>query len=150
MAQSALPRNQLHLPPRLSPRFPSNQTPFKLFPQSQNLTSLKKTAWRLQGNYTTGSHFVALDYVRANAMSGSIVNALAGGVSNNFEGSGSGARAWMVNYNYALSKRTSIGAYYNTIKNETNAYYSGIVFAGVATAPGGSTNYLGMQLRHAF
>ena len=117
---------------------------------AQQLTSLKKTAWRLQGNYTAGNHFVGLDYVRANAMNGSISATPAAGANNNFDGSSTGARAWMLNYNYALSKRTSIGAYYNTIKNETNANYSGIVFGGIATAPGASPKYLGMQVRHAF
>ncbi len=117
---------------------------------SQNLNSLKKTAWRLQGNYVSGSHFFGLDYVRANAVSGGISNALAGGVNNSFDGSSSGARAWMFNYNYALSKRTSIGAYYNSINNETNANYSGVVFGGIATAAGAKPKYLGMQVRHAF
>ena len=117
---------------------------------SQLLTGLKKTAFRLQANYTTGSHFIAMDYVRANATSGSIGQALTGAVVNSFDGSASGARAWQLNYNYALSKRTSIGAFYNTIRNETNAFYSGIVFAGVATPAGATANYTGMQLRHAF
>ena len=116
---------------------------------AQNLTSLKKTAWRLQGNYAWGSHFIGLDYVKANATSGAIQSATAA-ASNNFDGTSSGARAWMLNYNYMLSKRTSIGAYYNTVRNETNANYSGIVFGGVATAPGATAKYLGMQLRHAF
>ena len=116
---------------------------------AQLLTGLKKTAWRLQGNYTTGNHFVSLDYTRANAVSGSIQSATAA-VANTFNGDSTGARAWMVNYNYALSKRTSIGAYYNSIRNETNANYSGIVFGGIASAPGSSPKYLGMQVRHSF
>lgn len=53
--------------------------------------------------------------------------------SNSFDGSSSGARAWQLHYNYALTKRTSIGAYDNSINNETNANYSGIVFGGIAT-----------------
>ena len=116
---------------------------------AQLLSGLKKTAWRLQGNYVWGSHFIGLDYVRANAMSGGIVSATAA-AANNFDGSGTAARAWMLNYNYMLSKRTSIGAYYNTVKNDTNANYSGIVFGGIATAPGASPKYLGMQVRHSF
>ena len=116
---------------------------------AQNLTALKKTAWRLQANYTFGSHFIGGDYVRANAMSGSIQSATAA-VSNTFDGSSTGARAWQAHYNYTLSKRTQIGAYYNSIRNETNANYSGIVFAGVATPPGGTAKYMGMQLRHSF
>lgn len=116
---------------------------------AQLLTGLKKNAWRLQGNYTTGNHFISLDYTRANAMSGSIASATAA-AANTFDGSNTGARAWMVNYNYALSKRTSIGAYYNSIRNETNANYSGIVFGGIASAAGSSPKYLGMQVRHSF
>ncbi len=115
----------------------------------QLLSGLKKTAWRLQGNYTKGSHFFGLDYVRANAVTGSIIAATAV-AANTFDGSASGARAWMFNYDHALSKRTSIGAYYNTAKNETNANYSGIVFGGIATPPGATAKYLGMRLRHAF
>ena len=116
---------------------------------SQNLTSLKKTAWRLQANYTWSSHFVGVDYVRANAMSGGITNASAA-ASNTFDGSSSGSRAWQLHYNYALSKRTAIGAYYNSINNETNANYSGIVFGGIASAAGAKPKYLGMQVRHSF
>ena len=116
---------------------------------AQLLSGLKKTAWRLQGNYTFGSNFVSLDYVRANAMTGSIVSAT-GAAANTFDGSSSGARSWMFNYNYALSKRTSIGAYYNVVRNDTNANYSGIVFGGIASPAGGSPKYLGMQVRHAF
>ncbi len=116
---------------------------------AQLLTGLKKNAYRLQGNYVTGKHFIGLDYVRANAMTGSIQSATAA-AANSFDGSNTGARAWMLNYNYMLSKRTSIGAYYNSIRNETNATYSGIVFGGIATAPGASPKYLGMQVRHSF
>ncbi len=116
---------------------------------SQNLTALKKTAWRLQANYTFGSHFVGVDYVRANALTGSIASATAA-AANTFDGSGTSSRAWQLHYNYALSKRTAIGAYYNTVRNDTNANYSGLVFGGLATAPGASPKYLGMQVRHSF
>ena len=119
------------------------------------LSGLKKNAWRLQGNYAWGSHFISLDYTRANAMSGNITTVAGGVLGGNaavaFDGSGTGSRAWMLNYNYMLSKRTSIGAYYNTVRNDTNANYSGIVFGGITTtAPGSSPRYLGMQLRHTF
>ncbi len=116
---------------------------------AQNLTSLKKTAFRLQANYTWSSHFVGVDYVRANATTGGISSTTVA-ANNNFDGSASGARAWQLHYNYALSKRTAIGAYYNTIRNETNANYSGIVFGGIATAAGAKPKYLGVQVRHAF
>ena len=116
---------------------------------AQLLTGLSKSAYRLQGNYVTGKHYIGLDYIRANAMTGSIASATAV-AANTFDGSNTGARAWQLGYNYMLSKRTSIGAYYNTIRNETNANYSGIVFGGMATPPGGSPKYLGMHVRHSF
>ena len=116
---------------------------------SQNLSQLKKTAYRLQGNYTTGNHFVGVEYTRANAMTGSIVSATAA-AANTFDGSSTGARNWVLSYNYMLSKRTSLGAYYNTVRNETNANYSGIVFGGIATAPGASPRYIGMNVKHSF
>ena len=116
---------------------------------SQNLSQLKKTAYRLQGNYTTGNHFVGVEYTRANAMTGSIVSATAA-AANTFDGSSTGARNWVLSYNYMLSKRTSLGAYYNTVRNETNANYSGIVFGGIATAAGASPRYIGMNVKHSF
>jgi hypothetical protein len=49
-----------------------------------------------------------------------------------------------------LSKRSSITAYYTQVTNDTNAGYTGIVFAGIATAAGADPKYYGVTLRHAF
>ena len=121
-------------------------------PSVNVLTGLKKTAWRLAGNYTWGSHFVGLDYVRTNALTGSIgISGAAAAVPAAFDGSGTSSRAWQAHYNYALSKRTAIGAYYNVVRNDTNANYSGLVFGGITgPAAGSSPKYLGMQVRHSF
>ena len=111
-----------------------------------DLTELKKTAYRLQGNFVTGSHFFGLEYTRANDLKGSI-----GGTANNqFNGGGTGARGYILSYNYMMSKRTSVSLYYTAVDNETNANYSGIVFGGIATAAGANPRYYGAYVRHAF
>ena len=113
-----------------------------------DLTEMKKTAWRLQGNFTTGNHFFGLEYARANAVSGSINSTAA--APRAFDGSGTGSRGWMATYNYMLSKRTSASLYYFQVNNDTNANYTGPVFAGIATAAGADPKYYGVTLRHAF
>jgi len=116
---------------------------------ANNLTQLKKTAYRLQANFTTGNHFVGFEYTKANELKGNITR-VGGGVGNSFDGSGSSAKGYVISYNYAMSKRTSVGAYWTQINNDTNANYSGIVFGGATTAAGGDPRYYGLHLRHAF
>jgi len=122
--------------------------------QAGDLTELKKTDWRLQANYVTGNHFFGFDYVRANELKGNITStagaATAGTGLRQFDGSGTSAKSWQLSYNYLLSKRTSITGYYLNVKNDTNAAYSGIVFAGIATAAGSKPTYYGVTVRHAF
>ena len=113
-----------------------------------DLTEMKKTAWRLQGNFTTGNHFFGLEYARANAVTGNITSTAA--APRAFDGSGTGSRGWMATYNYMLSKRTSASLYYFQVNNDTNANYTGPVFAGIATAAGADPKYYGVTLRHAF
>jgi len=111
-----------------------------------NLTGLKKTAWRLQGNWETGSHFFSAEYARAASMVGSTDGSL--GQVGNF--GSSGAREWILGYNYLLSKRTSVGAYYTGINNDVNARYTGLVFGGVTTAAGAQNKYYGVTIKHSF
>lgn len=117
-----------------------------------DLSELKKTAWRLQANYVTGNHFIGFDYTRANDVQGNLVSTgatVATGLRQ-FDGSGTGARSWQLSYNYMLSKRTSLTAYYVDVDNKTNANYSGIVFAGITSAAGANPKYYGLTIRHAF
>ena len=112
-----------------------------------DLTNLKKTAYRLQGNFATGNHFFGLEYVRANELKGSLAGNTA---ANSFSGGGTAARGIILSYDYMLSKRTSVGAYYVDIRNDSNAAYSGPVFGGIATAAGADPKYVGLRMRHAF
>ena len=111
-----------------------------------DLTELKKTAWKLQANFITGNHGFGIDYIRANELKGSV----SGTAGNSFNGGATGGNTWILNYNYMLSKRTSITAYYMSVTNDTNAAYTGSVFAGITTAPGADPKYFGTTLRHAF
>jgi predicted porin len=113
-----------------------------------DLTQLKKTGWRLQGNFTTGNHFFGLEYARSNKVDGSITSTAAS--ARAFDGSGTKSSAWMLSYNYAFSKRTSLTAYYVGVINDTNSVNSGITFAGIATAAGADPKYYGVNLKHTF
>ena len=113
-----------------------------------DLTNLKKTGWRVQGNYAFGNHFISLEYARSNKLEGSITS-LAPGLRS-FDGSGTQARTIILAYNYAFSKRTSLTAYYTDVRNDTNASTGALVFGAIATAAGADPKYYGLNLKHSF
>ena len=91
---------------------------------------------------------MGLDYYRANNLAGSIeANALA---TSAFDGSATGARQWIATYNYMLSKRTSVGGYYNRVNNDTNSSYGGQGFGATSAAAGQVATTYGFNLRHSF
>ena len=112
-----------------------------------DLSDLKKTAYRLQGNFTTGNHFFGLEYVKTNEMKGSATNQLG---ANGFNGSGTASKGYILSYNYMMSKRTSVTAYATLINNDSNAAYTGLVFGGILGGAGSDPKYYGLNLRHAF
>jgi len=119
-----------------------------------DLTQLKKTGWRLQGNYTMGNHFIGVEFDKSNELKGSI-NSIAGATTaagglRGFDGSGTDSKAWVLTYNYAFSKRTSLTAYYVMINNGNNSVNSGINSTAIATAAGADPKYYGLNLRHTF
>lgn len=81
----------------------------------------RRTAWMIPVRYNFGSHALHFTYARAGNTTG-IVN--------------SGARNWILGYDYALSKRTAVGVYYNNLKNKANGLYQ--MADAVNTAVGGS------------
>lgn len=74
----------------------------------------KRTAWALPLSYVTGAHTIAFTYAKAN-------NSNAGGA----DVANSGAKMTMLGYNYAMSKRTSVGASWWGINNDSAATYDG-------------------------
>ena len=100
---------------------------------------VKRNAWQLTGQYTMGANQFYLQYAKAGDTSGA-------GVLD----SGSGAKAWLLGYDYALSKRTNIGLSYTTVKNDAaNGTYD--FFATPVGTPAGAKSaqwHLGMS--HSF
>jgi len=109
-----------------------------------NITEMKNTAWRLQANYATGKHTFTGEYAKKSDTKLSIDNAAV-----TVNDGGSGAKSYILGYNYAFSKRTSMLGYYMSIVNDTNAAY-GPTFGGIAGSRGADHKYYGVGLRHAF
>lgn len=105
----------------------------------------RRTAWFIPVTYSFGSHAVYATYGKA----GDRKNA-AGNVNS------SGAKFYKVAYDYALSKRTSVGANYTVIKNEDNASYGmfgtgGFFIAGTdVPAAGSKAKQLYIGVNHSF
>lgn len=104
-----------------------------------NTNWVKRNAWQLTGQYTMGANAFYLQYAKAGNTSGA-------GAAD----SGSGAKAWLLGYDYALSKRTNIGISYTELKNDTtNGTYD--FFATPVLTPVGAKSaqwHLGMS--HSF
>lgn len=79
-----------------------------------------RSAWMIPVSYKFGAHAVHLTYGKAGNTSGI---------------ADSGAYNLVFGYDYALSKRTSVGAYYSHLKNKSKGYYQ---FADSGGAQGGS------------
>lgn len=111
----------------------------KLYAANAGSTSMdKRTAWMLPIRYTTGAHAVYLQYARAGQV-GSVAD--------------TGASFTMLGYDYALSKRTNVGAYWTQMNNKSNGMMQlfGLGASG-ASAPGAGEDtrqiYIGMS--HSF
>jgi predicted porin len=106
----------------------------------------RRTAWAVPFDYTTGPHSIGFIYSRANR--------------DSVIGAGSGSRAWALRYVYALSKRTSIGAGYLRLSNDTTAAYAvtgdntttanAYSSANAALLGGEDARVIGFNMRHAF
>lgn len=81
-------------------------------------------AWMLPVSYSFGPHAVYFQYARA-------------GKTSSF--ANSGATAWGLGYDYAFSKRTSVGVFYTKIRNDSNAAYN---LFQVSNATGGAAGQM--------
>jgi predicted porin len=103
-----------------------------------NTNWVKRNAWQATGQYTMGANAFYLQYADAGNTSG------AGAADSN-----SGAKAWLLGYDYALSKRTNVGVSCTEVKNESGGTYD--FFASPVGTPTGAKSaqwHLGMS--HAF
>lgn len=92
----------------------------------------KRTAWFIPVSYTFGNHAVYAKYGRAGDVSGT---------------DNTGARQWGIGYDYALSKRTAIGASYSNLRNDSAATYD---FKGVAGTNGATATGVGDDARQYY
>ncbi|MGZ5800000.1 MAG: porin [Burkholderiaceae bacterium] len=105
-----------------------------------------RTAWELPVSYAFGSSTVMGSYTRA------------GNISNT--AGGNGVKSYTVGYDYALSKRTNVGVYYNKLKNDAptattaggayNPFLAGTTLTGSALVAGESASTFAMGIKHTF
>jgi len=108
----------------------------------------ERTAWALPIVYTTGAHKVNFTYAKAGDLK-----------TNQGTLSDSGAKMYVLGYEYSLSKRTSVAASYLNITNGANASYDGWhpsssvngTSGGAALLPAGADpRIVQFNVRHAF
>jgi predicted porin len=102
-----------------------------------------RRAWTVPVSWTAGPHHLAGHYSRAGDDKGTAVG-------------DDSAKMIAVAYSYLLSKRTSVGVTYATIKNESNAAYNfftntgGLGSTGSTMVAGEDGRLMALTLRHAF
>lgn len=107
-------------------------------------TISSRTAWSLPIEYAWGPHWIGGHFTKARDDKATALQ--------------DGARMWALGYNYSLSKRTSIGVTYASIRNDEAAFYSPFTgnFAGLGggaphgALPGEDPRFWSMTMRHAF
>ena len=116
---------------------------------SQNHT---RTAWALPISWKSGPHTVAGQYSRAGSTSG-VANTVVAGVGTFGD---TKSYSYSLAYDYAFSKRSSIGVQYSAIINGDNASYDawsrgiGSTSSAGAVAGGQDPKMFSVGLRHVF
>lgn len=101
----------------------------------------KRTAWMVGAKHVMGPHAIHLAYAKANDQED---------VDN------SNAKMWSLGYEYSLSKRTMVKAYYANLKNDNagmyDIYTSPVATRSAATSglPDADISGFGVGLRHSF
>lgn len=106
----------------------------------------RRTSWAVPFDYTTGPHAFGVMYSRAKR--------------DTVVGANSGSRQWSLRYVYSLSKRTTVGLGYTSLRNDAAANYAisgdntttanSYSSANAALAAGEDARVIGMNMRHAF
>lgn len=101
--------------------------------------SVSRTAWAIPVSYAIGNGTIMASYARAGDLSRTV---------------DTGAKFYTVGYDHALSKRTSVGAFYSRIDNDRAGIYqpflAGTTFTGSALAAGEAATTLAVTLHHTF
>ncbi|MBI1891246.1 MAG: porin [Burkholderiales bacterium] len=102
-------------------------------------TDITRTAWEVPISYTIGPRTLLASFTRAGDFS---------------TAADSGAKMWVIGYNYALSKRTNIGVFYGKLSNDGAGTYtpflSGTSATGSALLAGESARTAALGIKHAF
>ena len=77
-----------------------------------------RNAWEVPVSYTFGPSTVLASYTRANDFS---------------DAANTGAKMWVIGYDYALSKRTNVGLFYGKLTNDAAANYQPYLAGTTAT-----------------
>ena len=141
---------------------------------STGVQDLTRSAFALQGQYSTGPHRLRASYARAQSASNlnfsggvaSQTNATAcvnficaGNTQLNLAGTagvatqptGSGANQWSLGYGYALSKRTEVTLFYSKLNNDAMGQYNQVGGqSGIISGRGSDASVFGSGLRHSF
>jgi len=105
-------------------------------------TDITRTAWQIAAEWkVTPAGTVRVGYTQADDYEGSDARASSA--------ADQGAKQYSIGYYHALSKRTTIGAYYTAVDNDTNGKYN---FASFNTAvnPGDSAGAFALHVAHNF
>ncbi|MBI1890051.1 MAG: porin [Burkholderiales bacterium] len=99
----------------------------------------RRSAWELPISYSFGPNTILFSYTRAGSRSDLV---------------DSGAKMWVLGYDYALSKRTNVGVFYSRLSNDSagtyQPYKTGTSSNGSVLVAGESASILALGLKHTF
>jgi len=110
------------------------------------LNDLERTSWNLAGTYDLpGAGSIRASYTKAGDTKGTAAGVAGSGVA-------SGAKQYTIDYQHAMSKRTSLGIGYARVKNDTNGTYTvGNTAATVGTnSTGFKSSVVSLFMFHKF
>lgn len=98
-----------------------------------------RTASEIPVSWTFGQNTVLASYTRA---------------ADNSNAANTGAKMWVLGYDFALSKRTNVGVFYSKLSNDAagsyQAYKSGTSSNGSVLLAGESASILALGIKHTF
>ena len=129
----------------------------KTIDPASGYTSGNRKAWSIPASYTTGPHSIAGHWTKVGDSRDVVVAGATTATDVTVSGSNTGATMWAIAYDYSLSKRTSMGLSYGSLRNKSNASYgmfynSQTAFgsASTGTLAGEDVRLLAATLRHNF
>ncbi len=104
----------------------------------------KRTAWLLPVSYSFGNEAIYITYAKIGKLSGPNAGATTDDTA---------AKAYVLGWDHAMSKRTAVGAYYTVVDNDKNAKYAGFnlgLSGATAPANGEKASQIYVGIKHTF